>query len=213
MAYSSSLRHHTLRAADVLPLYDSVFAVAFTLLAFNLPDRIGRMMGSDQLLHSIGVYCLAALAVIIYWFKLRRLILIDRYLQSPQLALVGLGLISVVMVPKLVILVLRYGVGAGHLLDWTLPQLVNTLCLVVLLLFNLVCVLYARSLRRRRGHRGRNAPILAGVIRTQEAGMLVLSLLLLLELAFAWFDNQYIYLLPAVLIIEELFVARRMVRL
>lgn len=213
MAYRADLRHHTLRASDVLPLYDSVFAVAFTLLAFNLPDRISRLMGSELLLRSVGIYALAALAVVIYWFKLRRLILIDRYLQAPQLALVGAGLVSVVMIPKFASLVLRYGVGTGHLLDWTLPQLVNTLCLAILLLFNLVCVLYARGLRRRRGHFGSNASLLAGVIRTQEFGMLALCLLLLLELAFSWFDNQYIYLLPMILIVEELLVAQRIARL
>ena len=212
MAFRSSLRHHTLRSADVLPLYDSVFAVAFTLLAFNLPERLEQMMGADQLLQSIRLYTFTAAAVAIYWFKLRRLILIDRYLQSVQLGLVGLALLTVVMIPKFAVLVLRYGEGAGSLLHWTRPQLVNTLALVTLLLFNLLCVLYARGLRRRRAHRLRNPRLLDGVIRTQTLGMLAL-LLLVMEMAFAWFDNDYIYLLPVILLIEEWLVARRLILL
>lgn len=213
MAFPSSLRHHTLRAGDVLPLYDSVFAVAFTLLAFNLPERLERMMGSDALLQSVWLYAFSAGAVIIYWFKLRRLILIDRYLQTMQLVLVGLALLTVVLIPKFSSLVLRYGEGAGSLLHWTRPQLVNTLTLGTLLLFNFLCVIYARGLLRRRAHRNRNPKLLEGVIRTQALGMLALLLLLVMELTFAWFDNDYVYLLPVILLVEEWFVARRVVSL
>lgn len=213
MAFRASLRHHTLRAGDVLPFYDSVFAVAFTLLAFNLPERLERMVASDLLLDSVVIYAFTAVAVIIYWFKLRRLILIDRYLQTVQLMLVGLALLTVVLIPKFASLVLRYGEGAGSLLHWSRPQVVNTLALVSLLLFNLLCVFYARGLRRRRAHRQRNPQLLDGVIRTQTLGMGALLLLLGLELAFAWFDNDFVYLLPVILLIEEWLVARRVLSL
>lgn len=212
MAYSRRLRHQTLRAKEVLPFYDGVFAVAFTLLAFSLPDRLVGLMGQISLLQSIGIYALAGVTVIIYWFKLRRLMLLDRLLQPPQLLLVALGLITVVLLPKLASLVLHHGVGVGNLLHWSLAQLVNTLCLTVLLLFNLVCWLYAASLRRRDGHRRRSDRLLAGVMRTQSWGMLCLLVLLVLELGFTWFDNQYFYLVPFILLLEELAVAREVLR-
>lgn len=40
-----------------------------------------------------------------------------------------------------------------------------------------------------------------------------LLLLLGLELAFAWFDNDFVYLLPVILLIEEWLVARRVLSL
>ena len=213
MTFNRSLRHHSLRASDVLPLYDGVFTVAFTLLAFNLPDRLAPLIGTGRLLQSVGVYGLVGIAVIIYWFKLRRLMLIDRLLQPPQLLLVALGLLSVVLVPKLANLVLRHGVGAGNVLHWTLPQLVNTLCLGVLLLFNLICVLYTQTLRQRRGHRGRVEPLLNALLRNQALGMLALLVLMALELSFHWFDNQYLYLLPVILLAEEIVAARKVLSL
>ena len=203
MAFNRSLRHHSLRARDVLPFYDSVFAVAFTLLAFNLPDRLGMMGGTSTLLDTLAWYGLSAVAVFLYWLKLRRLVVLDRFVQLPQLGLISLGLLTVVLVPKLASLVLRHGVGAGSLLHWTLAQVVNTTCLGFLFLFNFICLLYAISLQIRRSHRRRSDHVLQGIIATQVMGMAAMLVLVILELSFSWFDNQYIYLLPLILFAEE----------
>jgi len=204
MAFNRSLRHHSLRARDVLPFYDSVFAVAFTLLAFNLPDRLGMMGGTSTLLDTLAWYGLSAVAVFLYWLKLRRLVLMDRFVQLPQLGLIGLGLLTVVLVPKLASLVLRHGVGVGSLLQWTLAQVVNTTCLGFLLLFNFICLLYALSLQVRRSHRRRSDLLLQGIITTQVIGLAAMLVLAILELSFSWFDNQYIFLLPMILLAEEI---------
>ena len=204
MAFNRSLRHHSLRSREVLPFYDSVFAVAFTLLAFNLPDRIGMMAGKSLLLDTLGWYGLSAVAVFLYWLKLRRLVLLDRFVQLPQLGLIGLGLLTVVLVPKLASLVLRHGVGVGSLLQWTLAQVVNTTCLGFLLLFNVICLVYAISLKARRSHRRRSDPLLKGIISTQVVGLAAMVVLAILELSFSWFDNQYIFLLPLILVAEEI---------
>ena len=206
MGFNRSLRHHSLRAREVLPFYDSVFAVAFTLLAFNLPDRLGGAPGSPQLLDILGWYGLSAVAVFLYWLKLRRLVLLDRFLQLPQLGLIALGLLTVVLVPKLASLVLRHGVGAG-------TQVVNTTCLGFLLLFNVVCLLYALSLQARRSHRRRSDRLLQGVINTQLLGLTAMAALVVLELCFTWFDNQYMFLLPLILVAEEISVLRVVYRL
>jgi len=203
MAFNRSLRHHSLRARDVLPFYDSVFAVAFTLLAFNLPDRLGMMGGTSTLLDTLAWYGLSAVAVFLYWLKLRRLVVLDRFVQLPQLGLISLGLLTVVLVPKLASLVLRHGVGAGSLLQGTLAQVVNTTCLGFLFLFNFICLLYAISLQIRRSHRRRSDHVLQGIIATQVMGMAAMLVLVILELSFSWFDNQYIYLLPLILFAEE----------
>jgi uncharacterized membrane protein len=203
MKINPTLRHHSLRASDLLPFYDSVFAVAFTLLAFNLPDQLRGSGWALSLLDNLGWYGLSGVAVFLYWLKLRRLVLLDRIVQLPQLGLIAIGLLTVVLIPKLASLVLRHGVGAGTLLHWTLPQVVNTTCLGFLILFNLLCLLYALGLQQRRNHLRQNRPVLKGVIATQWLGMAAMTVLLILELSFSWFDNQYIYVLPLILIIEE----------
>ena len=213
MAFNRSLRHHSLRSREVLPFYDSVFAVAFTLLAFNLPDRLGALAGTSQLLNTLAWYGLSAVAVFLYWLKLRRLVLLDRFVQLPQLALIGLGLLTVVLVPRLASLVLRHGIGEGSLLQWTLAQVVNTTCLGFLLLFNSICLLYAISLQRRGSHRRRSDRLLQGVIATQLVGLAAMMVLMVLELSYPWFDNQYVFLLPLILVAEELSVLQVIYRI
>jgi hypothetical protein len=209
MAFQRSLRLHTLRATDVLPFYDGVFAAAFTLLAYNLPDHLMTMMEAEGVVTSMSIYALAGIAVFIYWFKLRRLILIDKLLQPAQLTLVGIALMSVVVLPKIVSLVLKHGAGSGNLFNWSAAQAVNTLCLLFLVLFNAICLLYARTLRKRRNERRADTKTLNGVIRTQKAGLAFNLGLIGMELGFNWFDTQYIYLLPLTLLAEELLTAHQ----
>jgi uncharacterized membrane protein len=205
MKINRSLRHHSLRSKDLLPFYDSVFAVAFTLLAFNLPDRLGTG-DSEKLLDPLGWYVLTGLAVFLYWLKLRRLILLDRIVQLPQLGLIAAGLLTVVLIPKFASLVLSHGVGEGTLFNWTLPQVVNTTFLTILILFNLCCLLYALGLNRRRNHLRLNSAVLRGVMASQWLGMAGMFILMVLQLLFPWFDNQYVFLLPLILLSEEAFV-------
>ncbi|MEB3270994.1 MAG: TMEM175 family protein [Synechococcus sp.] len=211
--FNRRLRLHTVRVSEVLPFYDSVFAAAFTLLAYNLPDHLIQKTAVQGLTSSLWIYSLAGVAVCIYWFKLRRLMLIDRWLQPQQLALVVAGLIGIVLLPKLFSLVLRHGAGSGDLLQWTAAQLVNTLCLGFLVLFNLVALLYALSLQRRRLRHHVDGKILRGIIATQVAGLLFNLVLVALQLSFTWFDTQYVYALPITLLIEEVITASQAMRL
>jgi len=202
MKINRSLRHHSLRSRDLLPFYDSVFAVAFTLLAYNLPDQLSNGE-SGRLLNPLAWYVLTGMAVFLYWLKLRRLVLLDRVVQLPQLGLIAVGLLTVVLIPKLASLVLSHGVGAGTILNWTLPQIVNTTFLGILILFNLLCLLYALSLRGRRNHLRQNNAVLNSVMASQWLGMTGMAILMALELLVSWFDNQYMLLLPLILIAEE----------
>ena len=202
MKINRSLRHHSLRSRDLLPFYDSVFAVAFTLLAYNLPDQLGNGE-SGRLLNPLALYVLTGIAVFLYWLKLRRLVLLDRVVQLPQLGLIAAGLLTVVLIPKLASLVLSHGVGVGTILNWTLPQIVNTTFLGILILFNLLCLLYALSLQGRRNHLRQNNAVLNSVMASQWLGMTGMAILIALELLASWFDNQYMLLLPLILIAEE----------
>ena len=211
MKINRSLRHHSLHARDLLPFYDSVFAVAFTLLAFNLPDRLSSGE-SGRLLDPLAWYVLMGLAVFLYWLKLRRLVLLDRSVQLPQLGLIAAGLLTVVLIPKLASLVLSHGAGAGTVFNWTLPQIVNTTFLSILILFNLCCFFYARGLNRRRNHLRRSSAVLRSVMSSQWLGMVGMVILMVLQLLFPWFDNQYVFLLPLLLLAEETIVLRQITR-
>ena len=202
MKINRSLRHHSLRARDLLPFYDSVFAVAFTLLAYNLPDQLSDGV-SGRLLDPLGWYALTGMAVFLYWLKLRRLILIDRSVQLPQLGLIAAAMLTVVLIPKLATLVLSHGVGAGTLFHWTLPQIVNTTFLGILILFNLCCLLYALGLNRRHNHMRQNSAVLRSVVASQWLGMIAMAILMAFQLLFPWFDTQYVFLLPPILLAEE----------
>jgi uncharacterized membrane protein len=212
MAFNHSLRHRTLRASDLLAFYDGVFAVAITTLAASIPSILGAMGDIRQLLAAMLTYSLVAATIGLYWFKMRRLIVIDRHIQPPQLLLAGLALTTVVLVPKMGGLVLRHGVGMGNLWMWSYAQVVNTLCLSLLLLLNLLCLLYAISLRQRRAHLGRHRTLLHGIVNTQLLSFAANLLLLGLELSFTWFDNQYLFLIPLFLIVEEVIVVRGLLR-
>lgn len=212
MAFNSSLRHHTLRASDLLSFYDGVFAVAITTLAASIPNALGAMGSSTTLVIGMVTYCLVAATIGLYWFKLRRLIVIDRHIQAAQILLTGLVLTSVVLVPKMAGLVLRHGVGIGSLWLWSYAQVVNTLCLSLMVVLNLLCLVYARSLRRRRSHRSRHRQLLEGIVRTQQWSFAANLGLLGLELGFTWFDTQYLFLIPLILLIEEVVVIRGFLR-
>jgi uncharacterized membrane protein len=84
MTFNRGLRHHTLRGNALLPLFDGIFAVALTLLAFDVPDMLNPSMGTSLLLESLLSYGSSALVVLLYWFKLRRLIGFCRYLPLSQ---------------------------------------------------------------------------------------------------------------------------------
>ncbi len=138
--------HHRLPAHSVLPLFDTLFGVALTLLAYSLPERLSTSMDAAALTWAILTYLLAGVAVVVYWYKLRRLVEISRVLFVSQLIFGVAGLLLIVLMPKLAQLVVLYGGGTGDLLHWTPSQIVNTVFLACLLLFDGFCLLFAVSL-------------------------------------------------------------------
>lgn len=198
-----------LRTSLVLPLFDSIFAVALTLLAFAIPDDVMSTMDVDRLAISVGIYLLSGLTVLIYWFKLRRLLYLSRSLNAVQIALGLSCLLVIVLLPKLGQLVVLHGSGSGDFHNWTPAQIVNTIFLGALLLFDLLCVALSLSLtvtgRLAKSTRQR----LRLAIRYQICGFAVLLFLGILELALPWFNTQYVFLVPIVLLLEEWLTAYR----
>jgi len=201
--------HHGLRSLEVLPLFDGVFAVAFTLLASSVPEQL--MMGIDgvgSLLLAIASFLLNGVAVLLYWFKLRRLVVIARHLTPVQVVLGFASMLTIVVLPKLSALALVYGHGTGSLFAWTPAQEVNMVFLGALFLFDGFCLLFALSLRRHRPRSGHTQQELTTAIQAQAIGFAALVTLGAMELLFSWFNNQYVLLVPLVLLLEELLVAR-----
>lgn len=197
-------RHRVLASHALLPLFDAVFAVALTLLAYSLPERLSSAADGQRLIINLLGYALSGVAVLLYWFKLRRLIAMTGSLQGAQILLVFQCLLTIVLFPKLADIALLYGDGTGSFTRWTLAQIANTAFLAALFLLDGLCLLFALTLlRRRQGPKGRRRELKL-TLATQVAGLLFLALLVTLELVFEWFNNQYIFLVPVTLLLEEM---------
>ncbi|MEY3757177.1 MAG: hypothetical protein RLZZ263_331 [Cyanobacteriota bacterium] len=210
MAFNRSLRHHTLRASAVLPLFDGIFAVALTLLAFDVPDMLAMGMGAHQLLVSLLAYGVSALVVVVYWFKLRRLLGLCRYLHVPQLVLLAQAMLTICLYPRLASLAVLYGQQPGTIFALTPGDLANTTLLLVLFLFDGLCLLFACSLSTRHYARTADRLFISQGVWVQLLGLAVLAVMAFLELFEPWFNGQYVFLVPIVLLIEEFVLAFRL---
>ena len=72
--------------------------------------------------------------------------------------------------------------------------------------------MFALSLRRCRFvlKTSRNEIVIS--IRAQLAGFLVLSVLASMELFFLWFNNEFVFVVPIVVLLEEVLVAHQFSR-
>lgn len=206
-------RYLALSSAQVLPFLDGIFAVAFTLMAYSIPEELrGGREGLVDLVSAIGSFLLCGVAVLLYWFKMRRLVQIAGELYFPQLSIGFLGLLTIVALPKMSALALRYGQGEGSLSNWTTSQAVNTLYLGVLCLFDLLVLLFALSLLCHPPCRCRYLNLLKSLVCSQVVGFVVLSFFGVLELFVIWFNAEYVFLVPFVLLLEEVVLAQRFAR-
>ena len=138
--------HHNLPNTAVLPLFDTLFGVALTLLAYSVPDHLMDGMDAVKLGQTVTIYLLTGIAVILYWYKLRKLIHITRILLPTQLILGMSSLLLIVMMPKFAQLVATQGGGVGDLNNWTPSQIVNTIFVFFLGFVDGVCLAYGLSL-------------------------------------------------------------------
>jgi len=119
-------REQTLNSGEILPFFDAIFAVAFTLLATSVPDRL--IEGMDDvagLMLAISAFLLNGITVLLYWFKLRRLLVVARVVHPSQIALILVSLVSIVVLPRLSALAFLYGDGQGNLFAWSASQVAN----------------------------------------------------------------------------------------
>jgi len=206
--HDKAVRHH-LQSSEILPFFDAIFAVAFTLLATSVPERLtAGIAGIGQLLFSISIFMLNGLTVLLYWFKLRRLLVISREVHASQMAIILSSLVAIVVLPKLSALVLYYGNGQGNLFSWSPAQIVNVVFLGILFLFDGFCLLFALSLCRHQPRQAHTNKELETAIKAQLLGFTALLILAVMELLFTWFNNEYVFLVPLILVAEELLVAR-----
>jgi len=213
MSFSSDSlwRHHRLSSKGALPFFVSVFAVAVTLLAFSLPDDLEHTEWGD-LLSSIIAFEFIGIAILLYWFKLRRLIEFARVLTLRQLVLIFFSFLAVVLLPKMAELVLVYGGGTGSLSNWTLSQTVNVNFLASLFLVDGLTLLFALSLRRHRFVLKTSLKEIGISVRAQMTGFLLFCGLASMQLFLPWFNNEFVFVVPIVLLLEEFLVARQFSR-
>jgi uncharacterized membrane protein len=180
---TSPNQYFSVTSTQALPFLDGIFAVAFTLMAYSIPEdfRPGES-GLAYLLVAIFSFLLGAIAVILFWFKKRRLIQIAGVLSTRQLVLGFLALLSIVAIPKMGALVVRYGQGVGSIWQWTAAQRVNSLYLGTLFLFDILILCFALSLRDQIPLRRGSMKLVDSLIGSQLLGFLILVGLTTLEL-------------------------------
>jgi len=205
----SSLQH-ALPNTAVLPLFDTLFGVALTLLAYSVPDHLMDGMDAVKLGQTVTIYLLTGIAVILYWYKLRRLIHITRILLPTQLILGMLSLLLIVMMPKFAQLVATQGGGVGDLNNWTPSQIVNTIFVFFLGFVDGVCLAYGQSLFRHPYIRDRDRKTIKVRVQVQLAGFALMIGLGILEITSTRFNNEYVLLIPLILIAEEWWLGKRL---
>jgi uncharacterized membrane protein len=204
------VRHHRLPTNAVLPLFDSLFGVAITLLAYSVPDHLMSAMDAVKLGQTVGLYLLTGIALTLYWYKLRRLIHISRILLPTQLILGMMSLLLIVMMPKLAQLQAIEGGGFGDLYNWTPSQIVNTIFIFFLAFVDGVCYTYARSLHRHPYIRSKDRLGLRARLHVQVVGFSAMIGLGILEIVSSRFNNEYLLLVPLILIVEEWWLGSRL---
>jgi hypothetical protein len=112
--------------------------------------------------------------------------------------------------PRLAQLVVYHGAGRGDFTHWTPSQIVNTAFLSCLLLFDGICLIYALSLLLRDHLVPDQKLRILEAVRAQTIGFVLLLVLGFLELASSAFNNEYILIIPAILVLEEWWVAHRL---
>jgi hypothetical protein len=122
-------------------------------------------------------------------------------------------MLIICLYPKLASLVLLYGHESGTWFALTRGQISNTAFLLALFLFDVICLLFAWSLSTKHYERKGNRLILRQIMRAQSWGFLVLLVMALSELFLPWFNRQYVFLVPLVLLAEEFAVAREYTRI
>jgi uncharacterized membrane protein len=205
--------HHRLPTNAVLPLFDSLFAVAITLLSYSLPDHLMSTMDAVKLGQTVSLFMLTGVAVTLYWYKFRRLIHITRVLLPTQMILGMFSLLLIVMMPKLVQLQAIEGGGSGDLTNWTPSQIINTIFIFFLAFVDGVCFVYARSLIKQPFIRSRDRLTLRPRLQAQAAGFAVMIGLGILEILSSQFNNEYLLLVPLTLLIEEWWLGARLSRI
>ena len=195
--------HHRLPTNAVLPLFDSLFGVAITLLAFSVPDHLMSVMDTVKLGQTVSLYMLTGIALTLYWYKLRRLVHISRVLLPTQLILGMISLLLIVMMPKLAQLQAIEGGGFGDLYNWTPSQIVNTIFIFFLAFVDGICYAYTRSLTRHPYIRRRDRLSLRARLHVQAIGFSAMIGLGILEIVSSRFNNEYLLLVPLILLAEE----------
>lgn len=195
--------HHRLPSSAILPLFDTLFGVALTLLAYSIPDHLMSGMDALKLGQTVSVYLLTGVSIILYWYKVRRLIHATRLLLPAQLALGASCLLLIVMMPKFAQLIIIEGGGSGDFLNWTPSQIANTAFILLLGLIDGICLGYTRSIIRHPYIRVKDKIGLRLRMRAQCIGFVAIVSMGALELATSAFNREYVMLLPLVLLAEE----------
>jgi hypothetical protein len=120
------------------------------------------------------------------------------------------SLLLIVMMPKFAQLVITEGGGFGDFNNWTPSQIVNTIFIFFLVFIDGVCLAYGASLKRHPFMRSKDNLGLNARLQVQASGLALMLGLGILELASSQFNNEYIFLVPLILLAEEWWLGSRL---
>ena len=189
--------------SNYVPLVNSVFATATTFLGqalrVTLHDSGSMTFSKDPLL----VYVLAGATVLLYWSKISRILQMTTRLIIVQQLIIGIWLLLIILLPTTISMAFMHRGAEGSVWDWTAAQTCNTIMLGTYLVIDICCVIFTGLLNHSTCNEASSRPAKRALLINQVPCLIVLILLMFLLLFNKSFNDEFAYIVPLALVIEE----------
>ena len=209
----TSLSPPTLLPPGIVPVFEisslfcTVSAVGLTLLGTSVPLAASNMGEIHRLHRALAYFFLSAITVILYVFKMETCLGLATHLLLIDQALFSLWLLHIVLCPAFLQLAIKYGKGTGSLGRWTDAQTANMLLLMNFLVLSTTSLTLSLSLCFHPHHQYAPAERMQSRrqwLRIHSGGSGIILFLILLELFTERFNEEFMFLVPIVLLLEGL---------
>ena len=198
-------------SSTLLNMVDGVFAVAITLVPASQPNVVPTIGGAPLLFTTLSII-LIAVTMLLLWHKIRNLVQLNNKLTPLEMALLGCILTVVVIIPKSAYICIVYGGRQGSFWLWSDSQWVDFQYQILFLLVDFAAfVLTVRTLAATAAQ-AYPRPIRRWILGVEALGLALFILLILAENLFTSINGFFVFLAPAVLLLEELLCTLRLRR-
>ena len=184
-------------------MVDGIFAVAITLIPTSLPNTVPPGEGF-LLIENTATFVVVGFTMLLIWHKLRNVLQINPRLFPQELALLGVVLAVVVLIPKSAYLAINSEKAADNLWHWSDAQWVNVEYQFLLLLVEII-ILYLTLLAFRKPNALRySMRTRRSILYTEIAGLSLQILAITSTNIITGVDVRFVYFAPTILMAEEL---------